>query len=143
MTPITTKTPTPTLAERLAAERARLERLEALELLVPKLGPLLEDLASADAELARADSAVARATERRAAARAAQRGLRLTIRETVAIAAVSPAMASSALGIPVALCTPPSTTDSEPEQADPAVLANGEFDPDYAPVPERPSEPMS
>ena len=135
--PTNTKTPTPTLAERLQRERARLERLEALELLVPKLGPLLEDLASADAELTRADSAVARATERRSAARAAQRDLRTRIRETVAIAGVSPAMAASALGIPVALCVPPA---GEPDPDDPADLGGGWFDPDYAPIPDPPRE---
>lgn len=135
--PTTTKTPTPTLAERLAAERARLERLEALELLIPRLGPLLEDLAQADSELVRADAAVARATERRAAARAAQRALRHSIRETVAIAGVSPAMAASALGIPVALCVPPA---GEPDPDDPADAGGGWFDPDYAPIPDPPRE---
>ena len=135
MTPITTK-PAPTLAERLAAERARLERLEALELLIPKLGPMLEDLAQADSELVRADAAVARATERRSAARAAQRGLRLAIRETVAIADVSPAMAASALGIPVALCVPISAASDEPPDAD----LDEAPDPDEAPEPDEPPE---
>ena len=137
--PTTTKTPAPTLAERLAHERARLERLEALELLVPKLGPLLEDLASADAELLRADAAVARATERRAAARAAQRGLRLAVRETVSIADVSPAMASSALGIPVALCQPIST--GEAPDADEAPDPDLDEPPDADEAPEW--EPVS
>jgi len=102
-----TKNPAaPNLAERLAAERERLGRLEALAAIEPRLPAMLETLATAEAELARGDSAVARATERRAAARASRHEARTAIRELVGSAGMAPVTAAAALGIPEALCRP-------------------------------------